>query len=70
MNKRQITFFIGLLAATHSYAQQHVIQGTVKDKDSKQQLEEVNIRYQRGIVIPHRMVLFPYSRGHFRTPYC
>ncbi|MGF7027905.1 hypothetical protein [Sphingobacterium sp. HSC-15S19] len=35
MNKRQITFFIGLLAATDSYAQQHVIQGTVKDKDSK-----------------------------------
>jgi len=53
MNKRQIIFFIGLLAATRSYAQQHVIQGTVKDKDSKQQLEEVNIRYQRGIKHSH-----------------
>ncbi len=53
MNKHQITFFISLMATTHSYAQQHVIQGTVKDKDSKQRLEEVNIRYQRGIKHSH-----------------
>lgn len=30
-----------------------LIQGTVRDKDSKQKLEEVNIRYQRGIKHSH-----------------
>ncbi len=53
MNKRQITFFTLLLATVHGYAQQRVIQGTVKDKDNKQKLEEVNIRYQRGIKHSH-----------------
>ncbi len=72
MNKHQITFFISLMATTHSYAQQHVIQGTVKDKDSKQRLEEVNIRYQRGIKHSHTASngTFSVQPGIFRILYC
>jgi len=53
MNKHKIILTAAMLCFSYVYAQQPIFQGLVRDKDSGQQLEEVNIRYQRGLKHSH-----------------